>query len=354
MKTRVSQTDLARPQNVAERGPRVRKQSGVQGAMARTTHCTQCKTTLNIPEEAAGKRLKCPKCGTKFYAEPAPSGTLSVHDAVPADPSSEEIKQRGHGDIDLPTSAGNLRETFDIPLLGELESESRPSRPARGGGDALALFEDDKPVARRPNAAEARAKARRCPTCSGFVPAGMSICQTCGLDLETGMRVGLDDDLAPPPSAPSMGLPLHVMLVGGVCFLGSTAAAAYSVYQSLSGVQYGWRYFIPFCLFAIWASLQFLKGKSPKTLLAALTFAVVLNVIALIIMPVFEANSETKVIERPVSASDDPNSAGEIIQPITERLDMDRITTGIVLIVIYTFVSLYLLSSAANRHHGRT
>ncbi|MDR3633301.1 MAG: hypothetical protein P4L84_05645 [Isosphaeraceae bacterium] len=322
--------------------------------MPRTTKCTSCGTVLNIPAEAAGKRLKCPKCGTKFHADVASSGTISTHDATPADPSSQEIR-RGHGDLDLPTSSGDLRETFDLPLLGELAAETRPAKatPARPANDALALFEDGppKPTSRRPAGAEARSKARRCPTCGGHIPVGMSICQTCGLDLETGMRVGLDDDLAPPPPVASSSLPLHVMLVGGICALGGGLLAAYSAYQSIEG-QPGWRYFIPVCLFAVFAAVQFLRGKSPKMLLAALTLGAVLNVVGLIVMPIVYANMETKVMHR-VPAPDDPDAVDEVIQPVAERLDTDRITTGILLLVAYALVSVYLISPSASRPSNR-
>src|SRR2546429_591121 len=86
---------------------------------------------------------------------------------------------------------------FDLASKVVPKSSNAGSRPV---GDALALFQDSpKAAPRRLGAAEARAQARRCPTCGGVVPAGMSLCQTCGLDLETKTRVSLDDDLAPPP-----------------------------------------------------------------------------------------------------------------------------------------------------------
>lgn len=320
--------------------------------MPRTTKCTGCGTALNIPEEAVGRRLKCPKCGTKFHANVGGgSGTISAQDAAAADPSSHDLR-RGHGDASLPTAPGNLRETFDLPLLNELAAESRPARPARPPGDALALFEDDpRPATRRPTGAEARAKARRCPTCGGHVGVGMSVCQVCGLDLETGMRVGLDEDLAPAPPPPAASQPLHAMLVGGICALGGALLAAFATYKSIQG-QPGWRYFVPVCLFAVYAAVQFLRGKSPKMLLAALTLGAVLNVVGLVIMPIVEANMETKVVER-IPSPDDPDAADEVIQPVIERIDQDRVITGILLLVAYALTTVYLLSPSANRSHSR-
>ena len=79
--------------------------------------------------------------------------------------------------------------------------------------------------ARRQSAAEARARARRCPTCGGVVPAGMSLCNTCGLNLETGQRVDLDEDLAPAPVIRTAGTPMGVSIIGGLGFLGSIILA---------------------------------------------------------------------------------------------------------------------------------
>src|SRR5579863_3646597 len=93
---------------------------GYRTNMPRTIQCNQCGVVLNIPPQAAGKRLKCPKCGTKFLVDADtskyPSTELSNHDAQPS--SSQEIP-KGHGDVSLPTAAGNLRETFDLPLMTE-------------------------------------------------------------------------------------------------------------------------------------------------------------------------------------------------------------------------------------------
>ena len=131
---------------------------------------------------------------------------------------------------------------------------SRTSRPSR---------------ARRP-AQEARSSSRRCPTCGGVVPVGMSLCQTCGLDLESGTRIDLIDDLAPPPapaarvcrcrsrSSAASAAPLSAALV----------VAAFLMWtKGISGTQY----FIPVAAFGGYASVQFLRGKSVKLLLVALT-----------------------------------------------------------------------------------
>ena len=48
-----------------------------------------------------------------------------------------------------------------------------------------------RPPKRRKTAAESRLTARRCSGCGGYVPQGMSVCMSCGLDQETGLASAL-------------------------------------------------------------------------------------------------------------------------------------------------------------------
>ena len=60
----------------------------------------------------------------------------------------------------------------------------------------------------------------------------MSICGVCGTDQETGLRVGLEDDLAPPPPPPPQGPPVHVSIAGGLVITGSLILLILAVIQS--------------------------------------------------------------------------------------------------------------------------
>ena len=220
--------------------------------MPHTTQCTQCGVRLNVPEGAAGRRLKCPKCGTKFLPDaPNPNAASSAMRSGIADASldsmldvaalrsnpdlpvsSGEPRKGGHGQADMPTASGDLRDTFDLPLLVD---DAPTAHRTRQVGDAEALFQEKPGATRRQSAAEARARARRCPTCGGVVPAGMSLCNTCGLNLETGQRVDLDEDLAPAPVIRTAGAPMGVSIIGGLGFLGSIILALVSLVQAAQG-----------------------------------------------------------------------------------------------------------------------
>jgi hypothetical protein len=312
--------------------------------MPRTTRCTTCGVVLNLPENAVGKRLKCPKCGTKFQAGDSPGNMSSIVPGLPmASPDSSQDLQQSRSEDGLPVAAGDLRETFDLPLLRE--AAPSPSASSKSAADALALFDDRRPAPRRPSAAEARAKARRCPTCGGVVTAGMSLCSTCGLDLETGTRVSLDDDLAlPPPPRPS-GPPLAISIIGGLCLLGSAVATIVPIANWLVWHKEGWLWFVPLGLFAIFASVQFLRGKSAKLLLVALSLGAAIDVVALIALPIVFANMEAPR----TTPIDDPNSEGMVIQSITERLDAQKLGLGIGVLLGYAGLAVSLCSPPIRR-----
>jgi hypothetical protein len=176
----------------------------------------------------------------------------------------------------------------------------------------------------------------------------MSLCQTCGLDLDTGARVDLMDDLAPPPPPPAYGPPLPIAIIGGLCTALSVALAVAALVFSVRG-QAGTIYFVPVAAFGAFAAIQFLRGKSVKLLLAALTLGALIDVAALIALPVYNANAETTV-EKRTDVGDDPDAADEAIRPVAERLDTNSISIGITVLCLYAVLSVYLLSPQVNRY----
>jgi len=319
--------------------------------MLRTIQCSNCGIVLNLPPQSEGRKFKCPKCGTRFLA--GASGDAVAPPAEGVDPNSTVLLSQKAGTTELfvmPTASGDLRETFDLPMMRDEAPGTSPGARGPGGSqaDAAALFKEPAAAPRRKTGAEARAQARRCPTCGGVVPAGMSICQTCGLDLETNQRVGLNDDLAPPPPPRAAGMPIPIVVIGGLSAAGSVALAAFAFVKHMGGTA-GAMYFVPVALFGMYAAVQFLRGKSVKLLLAALTMGAVINLVAMIGLPIFDAQSQTSVVQID-DASDDPEGVGSQIRPVIERLDTQKIGTGFILLVIYAAVSVYLLSPQVNRH----
>src|SRR4051794_37449313 len=126
-------------------------------AMTLTTQCPQCGVVLNLPPDLPpGKRLKCPKCQTRFQAgTPESRPPTSAPGVADAKFSSTIIRPApAPRDVDLPTAGGALRETFTLPMMTEAD-EATP-RPAPAAADAAALFQESAPAPRKPTAAEKR------------------------------------------------------------------------------------------------------------------------------------------------------------------------------------------------------
>jgi hypothetical protein len=314
---------------------------------------------LNIPAGAkAGKRLKCPRCGSKFAITEAEASSESTFPGLDnATPMSGYEMEKGPpapDDVPIPTAEGDLRETFDLPLAGGREAERGQALPQPQTADVGGLFVESGPAKRKQTAAEARATARRCVQCGGVVPRGMSICVTCGTDQESGMRVGLEDDLAPPPPPPSHGPPVHIATIGGLCATASLIFLLAAIVQSTRSESAlglpGWLAVAMVPAFAIFASIEFIRGRSARLLLVALTLGVVVDVLALIAWPIVEVVTQDQdkivTVVRPQSA-DDTNTE---LKPMEERLDTRKIMVGIGLIVLYAVVSLYLISPPVKRY----
>jgi len=341
------------------------QEPGPKAVMPQTIQCNQCGVILNLPPKVKpGKRMKCPRCGNRFNITQAEASSAStvpgMHDAAAT--SAFDLQKKPNIPDDLPPSLGDadLRETFDLPLVSGSgrDAERGADEPGAGAADVAGLFEQGAPR-RRTTAAEARSTARRCSQCGGVVPQGMSICGFCGTDQETGLRVGLADDLAPPPPPPPTGPPVHVSIAGGLCITGSLILLVLAIIQSSraegSVELMSWLGLGLVSGFGIFSSVQFIRGKSAKQLIAALTLGVVVDVMTLIGLPLLQPFLEDQ--EKIVSpiVPQDPDDAQFGIRPFEERIDLRRIMVGIGLIMVYALFSLYLISPSVKRYissHG--
>src|SRR4051794_10265329 len=316
--------------------------------MPRTILCQQCGLILNLPDSIrAGKRMKCPKCANRFEVSQADASSASTFpgDADAATASSYEIRKLPPILDDLPVSAGggDLRDLFDLPMgTGTSIEKSAASTRTAAVSDAEALLQDDPALRRKKTGAEARARTRRCTKCGGAVPMGMSICVACGVDQETGLRVGLEDDLAPPPAPPATGPPLHIAIIGFLCGLASSVLLVSALIQSIrdepGATQYGWLCLALVSAFGIFGAIQFYIGKSPKYLMLALTLGVLVDLLALIALPIYQAyfpDQGRVVINRDPVKPGGLKAADEedvVIKPRVEQMDHFKINSGLILI----------------------
>ncbi|MEE9393954.1 MAG: CD225/dispanin family protein [Planctomycetota bacterium] len=69
--------------------------------MAQTTECSSCGKSIKLPEDAAGKKIKCADCGAIHVIHATPGGTLFFTSASPPPGDS--------GDLDAHSAPQELR-----------------------------------------------------------------------------------------------------------------------------------------------------------------------------------------------------------------------------------------------------
>jgi hypothetical protein len=189
----------------------------------------------------------------------------------------------------------------------------------------------------------------------------MSICVNCGVDQETGMSVGRDDDLEPLPSPPPPEAPLHISITGFLLGLAAVILLILGLVQSVrtqAGMsQYGWLCLAAVSGLGLFGVVRFLSGRSTKNLMLGLTLGVLVDLTFLIAVPIYEANfadKETVLVH--VNNKNDPgsfNDEGIEIKPLAERLDQERITLGLIIVLLYALLSVYLMSPPVKRYFSR-
>jgi phage FluMu protein Com len=333
--------------------------------MPRTIQCNHCGIILNLPAHTkAGKRLKCPRCGTRFEVTEAEASSHStvpgLTDAAPT--STYEIPKRPPSldDLPIPSAPGDLRETFELPLISGRQAEHNAAGPAPAVGDAAALFDDRAAPKKKVFAADARAKARRCTLCGGIVPVGMSTCMSCGLDQETGIRLVDDEDLLPAGPPRSSGPPVHVAIIGGLCAAAALILMLVAATQSVRGTsdwrQYGWLFLAVISAYGIYTTVEFIRGRTAKLLMVALMLGIVVDLMALVALPIFEVLLEDPqhIIRVDTNHDGTLDDSDISIKPPEERIDMRRIVYGISVIVVLAILYLYLMSPPVKKYiHSR-
>lgn len=345
--------------------------------MSVRTRCPnlECRTVLNLPDGAEGKKLKCPRCGTKF--RPGEPGTGDRPSAPAMDTAREASTTSAQAvpvhrqpprreDDDLPiVGDGSLRERFDPRLLEDDEAPKRPPAPSGGSyevADAAGLLDDDEPTPRHRRGAPARSESRRC-SCGGVVPAGMSLCPRCGLDLDTGARdesIDLIDTDEPSPMPRREETPFGILLVGAMAALVSAVLALASVYLyfTRAGADYRWGY-LPLAAvggYGVYAAFRLIAGKSARPLLAALMLGAVIDLIALVILPLAVPEAPAVIVEPEGPTGGARQSASDadlyvpVIVPMTERINWQQVNAGLAILAVAGLLAAYLNSKGVRRY----
>jgi hypothetical protein len=180
----------------------------------------------------------------------------------------------------------------------------------------------------------------------------MSLCVSCGMDQETGLRVGLADDLSPPPPPRPQGPPIHIALIGGlvgtVALILLLASLVYSVKGPDQWQKYGWLCLALVSGFGIYAAVQFIRGRSAKLLMTALTLGVVIDLMVLVALPMLQPVLQGPTVKE--VQTDDPDLGSIQIEQAEKQIDLQRVELGVSLIMIYAALSWYLMSPPVKKY----
>jgi predicted RNA-binding Zn-ribbon protein involved in translation (DUF1610 family) len=88
--------------------------------MAIQVTCPSCQGKFNAPDNAAGKRAKCPTCGSAIQIPtPAPVEEILEAEALPASPYSDEDFE-----VEAPAALPATPDTKPCPMCGETIQKS--------------------------------------------------------------------------------------------------------------------------------------------------------------------------------------------------------------------------------------
>lgn len=138
----------------------------------------QCGVALNVPDSAAGKGVKCPKCQSVIaVGSSAKPGSANPAPASSASASSARAK----------TGAGSAAPAKVSPAAGSSgpakPATGKPSaaKPAAAGQDAMSKLLDSAGLKKR--------EGTFCPSCDRSLAPGTAICVGCGYSLEAGSKI---------------------------------------------------------------------------------------------------------------------------------------------------------------------
>jgi hypothetical protein len=159
-----------------------------------------------------------------------------------------------------------------------------------------------------------------------------------------------------------------VGVVGGLTLLASLVLGIFAItklgfsFSSAEGL--GGLCFSLVCAFGVWASFDFLRGKSAKPLMVALMLGAVMDVIVLIGMPIVQANDTAveeaadtvPVAKTPKQTGLDDDADIRIKNPgerLKESGGLAKIELGIGLLLVSAGILIYLSTAGVRKHFER-
>jgi len=142
--------------------------------------CSGCSRTINAPDNAAGKRVKCPACATVLSvpASSAPAAARAKSQAVPSAPASQAPSFQAPA-TQVPVSSAPLYSPFEPERVDDdgllTDSDFKTFNPAAPRGPSGPEIPQAKKKQKRP------ASFYKVPAIFGIVAASLNIAAALGL-----------------------------------------------------------------------------------------------------------------------------------------------------------------------------
>lgn len=154
--------------------------------------CPACQKRIKAPDSAAGKKAKCPSCGTiMMLPKPVQDAEVINQDAFPPPPPS--------GPLSTPLGGGGISD-----LLDEADEMYSLQNSPGGMGGPMPSSSDPFAPSSTPTPSDAGVPRRPCPACGEMIIMSALKCRYCGEAFDPGLKRkqrrssgGDDDDLTP-------------------------------------------------------------------------------------------------------------------------------------------------------------
>jgi len=138
--------------------------------------CPSCHKKIKAPDSAAGKKAKCPSCGTIMMLPAAVQDAEVIDQDAPLTPPSSDP-------FSTPLGGGGISD-----LLDEADDMYSLEKVPGGTGGALTSSSDPFSPGSAPSAVDSGVPRRPCPACGEMIIMSALRCRFCGEAFDPGLK----------------------------------------------------------------------------------------------------------------------------------------------------------------------
>ncbi len=138
--------------------------------------CPSCQKKIKAPDSAAGKKAKCPSCGTVMMLPALAQDAEVINQDVPLTPPPSDP-------LSTPLGGGGISD-----LLDEADDMYSLEKTPGGTGGASPSSSDPFASGSAPSAVDSGVPRRPCPACGEMIIMSALKCRFCGEAFDPGLK----------------------------------------------------------------------------------------------------------------------------------------------------------------------